>query len=462
MFSFKKLKRKKQLKQEIDNVLETQQTTKEDNIFSFYNRASFDEKKDLANSHKKIMTELKRLQPDLINNSNVDLITQSLTCRSRDLYAFAGNNSLHYLTYLIQHESVVPINLYEYHLELLVKNESIARRIVELPIQKTFSNYFIKNNNYYEWKIDLQNLSFIFENIYYDLLKAIELAEVYGGVYIVCSSDGLLIYQLSQFTQRETLLSSKDTNDYSDLYKLNTMLNKRLFNVNWLKEKKCDYLEFSDGSKYPYNRVYLLKGSKQSIGVFTDKELNGISQSVFEGNLHHLVALIENIEALNKQLSIQNRLVFKVKDYQTATAYASRRELNNINEAMQKIVSTRSSDGFITDVENDISMLNSQVNIVEIVEKAILKMTSFIYNIPLTWLTGETNKTYINTETEKSSKEIIEITSNILVKNYRKIIQDIFYNYLLLVGNEEEKTKINIITGEKQLLKINDFLLNYK
>ena len=462
MSFLKRFKRKKQLKQEIDNAIEEQKPSKEDNMFSFYSRASFDEKKDLANAHKKIMAEMKRLQPDLINNSNVDLITQSLTCRSRDLYAFAGNNSLHYLTYLIQNESVVPVNLYEYHLEMLVKNETMARRIVELPIQKTFSNYFIKNNNYNDWKIDLQNLSFKFENIYFDLLKAIELAEIYGGVYVICNSEGLLIYQLSQLTQRETLLSSKNTNDYSDLYKLHTMLNKRLFNVNWLKEKKCDYLEFSDGMKYPYNRVYLLKGSKQSLGVFTDKELNGVSQSVFEGNLHHLVALIENIEVLNKQLSIQNRLVFKVKDYQTATAYASRRELNNINEAMQKIVSTRSTDGFITDIENDIEMLNSQVNITDIVEKAILKMTSLIYNIPLTWLTGETNKTYINTETEKSSQEVVEITANIFVKNYRKIIQDIFFNYFLLVANEEEKNITNIATGEKKLLTIKDFIISFK
>lgn len=408
---------------------EEKEQKQDDSAFLLMNKLNQEEKQELINTYNRLNKFYNENNNEIIDNSNLNTFTQTWNVIKKDFYNFNSNNSLQYLTFLIKNESIVDLGKYEWFLEMLVKNESIVKRILELLVERILSKANLITIT--DDKINTQQVLNIYRLYFDDIRNIIKKTELYGGLYIVFEEGILKQYQPSRLKYKVN--TQNNTRSYDKLFYLNKQLETRIFNKEWLKENNLEYIDFTDGSRYPYNRVFLFTSTHKPCGEFYEKTLQGLGYSCFEGNLHHLVEIISDLESLHKQINVQNRVSFRVKDYNITTAMASARQNINLKESVEKLFTTRSTDGFVTDVENQVEMLNSQIQIIDIIDNACFKLISFIWGIPYNELTQ--NYSYFNLNknlAEEEKKKSFTLNSNKL--SYQQKINNLLYLLLDYYG----------------------------
>ena len=418
-----KLFKKKPVEIQKEEVPKVEQPVKD---FTFFDNYSNEERNKLQRSYNEIMKsfqdKVKDYQP--IDNSNINIHTQNFQNRLKDLYSFNNNSSIQQLTYIIQQESIVSITQYEWFLELLVKNEPLAKKILNFPINLLINEIEIFNLTDKVSKTECKRLFFKYKTQFTNIL---EKTELFGGCYCGVQGDRLFSYQPSQL-----VVGTDMTEDKSFLNQLNYQLQQPIKDEDFFKDNNCEYIKFNDGRCFPYQNVILLIGSNVPTGNYLKEDLHGLSFSIFEGSIHYLVDVINSLSSLHEQINIQNRLIFKMLDYNTTTAMASKRQYNNIHEAIQKLVATRSTDGFVTDKENEVDLLSSNVDSMGIMQYAILYNISLIWNIPIESLLQKGQAQYQNKEVNAtSSKEKKIFIENLFSSKYSGLKTI----YVLLLNN---------------------------
>lgn len=394
------------------------------------------------------------------NSSN--LINIGFDELSRNPYAnYQYQKTLQSLSFLAENESIAPINLYHYFIEIAVKNNGFLQAVINNFIEKKINNVkfiFLADETTKELNDEINDywgyVSLMFNNIaLYTLL--------YGGCYVVIEDD------IKYFAPNEIIIKEKyvyrgvtvitDSSfkfkPCSKLQKLNTYLKAKQSSIceeKILELKKLTGLErvsFDNGNCVALlDNIFLINSHIEPYGSFTKQLLQGINLSILEGKANLLASIYNDIMILLDTIKTKNRIVAKIKDYEPLTAYGSMGQIARNDKILKELSITQSNDILLTDVNNEVSVLQqNEMSYKDIVNNFLLSLTDVLFE---TNISQQTYKKTVYESREEQTQVNKQNVNKHISSYYCSQIKQLYFAFL-----EKKITDKNILdTIKKQII----------